>query len=320
MFRGSKAAFTISLFVAISAVGGAVALILGAAGPVPLEHTPFETALFPGVVLAVMVGGTSSVSAVLVARRSTFAIDAMLLAGGTLVIWIVAELAMLRATSWLQLVYGGLGVILLALAVRASWRAGRPRHRWVIAVTAAETLGYLAPVTAGVLSTALGLDGPTRVLVLGGAGFVEGFALGIGQSSMLPVSRVRYAVLTGIGAAIVWTGVMSMMALGSLPGPIMVVVGVLFAGLALIAIGGAQFLELRRSGQARSWSAWTALAWMLALPLSFAPGPFVDASTPLAANLALWACGGMVMAYAMAQITWFGVRSLDRARLASSGG
>jgi hypothetical protein len=60
-------------------------------------------------------------------------------------VWIAAELAMLRAASWLHAVYGALGVAMLGLAVRAAWRTRLPRHRWVIAVTAAEAAGYLAP-------------------------------------------------------------------------------------------------------------------------------------------------------------------------------
>jgi hypothetical protein len=77
---------------------------------------------------------------------------------------------------------------------------------------------------------------------------------------------------------------------------------------ALFAIGGAQWIELRHHRvPARRWIGWTALAWLVALPLSFAPGPLVDETTPLAAHIVLWGCGGVLMAYVMALITWRGV-------------
>jgi hypothetical protein len=91
-----------------------------------------------------------------------------------------------------------------------------------------------------------------------------------------------------------------------------ILAGAATAALGLAAIGSAQWLELRRhAGPARRWILWTALAWAVGLPFSFAPAPFVDESTPLASHLVLWGCGGLLMAYAMALVTWQGVRRLN---------
>jgi len=76
--------------------------------------------------------------------------------------------------------------------------------------------------------------------------------------------------------------------------------------LGLFAIGAMQWLELRRA----AWIGWTALAWVVALPFSFLPMPFVDLTTPMAAMAALWACAGLMMAYVMALITWQGAKRL----------
>jgi len=307
--RWSRAAIVaLAAFAAVSAIGGGLALVLSPPGTSALpdhdllDDTPFASFAVPGVLLGAVVGGTSIACAVLTWRRSRAAIDATILAGGALAAWIVAEIAMIRTPSWLQLVYGGLGFALLALGAAWALRSGSARHRWIVYVTAAETLGFLAPALAGIGTVRAGLSPAPQAFVLTAAGFVEGFALGTGQARALPfrIHRLRFAALTGAGAAVVWGGVMAMMALpaSSTVAPVIALVG-------LGAIGTAQWFELRHHGvHAGSWIGWTALAWLIAMPLSFAPGPFVDDTTPIANNLALWAVGGALMAYVMATITW----------------
>lgn len=310
----------LALFAASSALGGAAQLIAGRSGSALapralLAHTPFDSFLVPGLLLGGIVGGASAIAAVLAWRRSRAAIDAAIVAGGALTVWIAAEVAMLREASWLHAVYGALGLAMLGLAVRAAWRTRLPRHRWVIAVTAAEAAGYLAPALAGILSARAGE--PSAIAIVA-AGLVEGLALGAGQAWALPfrVRRRRYALLTSLGAGAVWAGVMAMMRIGgALPPALAAIIGAAAGALALAAIGAAQWLELRRhAARAWRWIAWTALAWAIALPLSFAPSPFVDESTPLAAHVALWGAGGLLMAYAMALVTWRGVRQLASSR------
>jgi hypothetical protein len=111
---------------------------------------------------------------------------------------------------------------------------------------------------------------------------------------------------------------MSLMLLGRgerVPAAAMIAVGLVAGVVGLVAIGGLQWLELRnRTSRATAWIAWTALAWALALPLSFLAGPFVDEHTPLPIHFVLWGSTGVMMAYVMALVTWQGVR-----RIAPSG-
>jgi hypothetical protein len=313
----------LALLSASSALGGGVMLIAGQGRHLPppaaLAHTPFDSFLVPGLLLAVVVGASSLVCALLAWRRSPALPEATTFAGGALSVWIVAEVAIMRQLHGLHLVYGALGVTLLWLGVRAAWRSRVPRRRWVIAVTAAETGGFLAPALAGILSAKAGLGGAAQVAVVVAAGLVEGLALGAGQAWVfpLPVRRWRYALLTSAGAGVVWLSILLAMRLasgGALRSPA-AAGAVLGAGLVgLAALGTAQWLELRRHTlNAHRWIAWTALAWALALPLSFTPSPFVDGQTPIASHLALWACGGLLMAHVMALVTWQGVRRTARA-------
>lgn len=308
-------------FSAVSAMGGATELLVWPTGNryVPLallEYTPFATFLFPGLLLGIVVGGTSLSCAILAWRRSRTAVDTTILAGGALSVWIAAEIAMMRGFHALHGIYGGLGVALLGLGVHAAWCSHSPRHRWLILVTLAETIGFLVPACTGVLSSKAGMGGLSQAALLAGAGLVEGLALGVGQASALPlpVRRTRYALVTALGAGIVWSSFLLISLVAeteTVPVPILILAGVATAIVGLGAIGSFQWLELRHQTQhAHRWIAWTALAWALALPFSFAPGPFVDESTPLLSHLILWGCGGVLMAYAMSLITWQGVRRL----------
>ena len=81
-----------------------------------------------------------------------------------------------------------------------------------------------------------------------------------------------------------------------------------------MAIGGLQWLELRvHVRRAAGWVAWTALAWTLALPLSFLPSPLVDEHTALPVHFVLWGTSGLAMAFVMALVTWQGARRLSAA-------
>ena len=94
-----------------------------------LAHTPFESFLAPGLLLG-GIGAACAAAALLAWRRARAAIDATIVAGGALAVRdFVAERALLREASWLQAVYGALGLALLGLGARAGWRSRLPRHR-----------------------------------------------------------------------------------------------------------------------------------------------------------------------------------------------
>jgi hypothetical protein len=102
-------------FAAVSAYGGAVGLIGGWLRPTSsmTARLPFHSPVFAGIALACVVAVPATVVAVLAWRGHPRDRDAATLAGVLLMGWIVAEVAVLRQFSALQVVYGlaGLGLV-----------------------------------------------------------------------------------------------------------------------------------------------------------------------------------------------------------------
>ncbi|MEZ4241080.1 MAG: flavodoxin domain-containing protein [Myxococcota bacterium] len=306
-FRG--AILATATFTALSALGGAAEMLYWPHGSpyLPaelLQYTPFPTFVVPGLILGGAVGGTSALAAVAALRRARYALDATILAGGTLFGFIAAEMAQFRETHWLHALYGGLGLLLLGLGLANRWWT-RPRYRWVVGVTLAEAAGFAVPLTAGALAVAAGLGELATAAVVCAAGLGEGLALGVGQGWAMPfpVHRGRFAVATALGAGAAWV-------IGLTAGALQSPAAFALAGVGCIgARAGAQWLELRRYGlRAGRWLGWTALAWALGLPFTFLPGLLVDASTPMASIVVLWACGGLLMAHVVALVSWNAVQ------------
>ena len=308
---------------AVAAIGGGAALLL-APGDDPalwalLQHTPFETFLIPGLLLLCVVGGAQVLALVLLKRRADVMLDAAIFAGGVLTVWIVAEVAMFRFVNGLHIACGGLGLVTLAVATVGAWRSGRPRHRWLIGVTAGEALGFLAPTAAGLWSARAGMDGVAQWAALVAAGAVEGLVLGSAQGAVFPgaIEGRRFAVFSAAGAALAWSCFMgiSMLVGSNVPGVIVGAGALVMGAVGLFSVGVAQGLALKGAGgpsatAVRWFVGWTALAWAVALPLSFAASPFVDESTPLWVHVVLWGMGGVCRAWVMALVTWQGARRL----------
>ena len=311
----------LATFSAMSAGIGAFGLIAGRAGggvfPLSLlRFTPFHSFLVPGLLLGLVVGGSSLICAVLSFRRSPYAIDAAIFAGGALTIWTAAEIAMIRQIHGLHIAYITLGTAMFVLAVQGALASEVARHRWIVSVTIAESLGFLAPSAIGIASAKLGFGIVEQAAALMVAGLAEGIALGVGQVQGFPfeVRRMEYTYLTAFGASIAWTSatLVRWTFEANLPREIAWAIAPAAAVLGLFSLGFFQWIELRhRHARAGRWVAWTALAWVLALPCSVAPAPFVDETTPIGWQKLLWASGGAVMAYVMALITWRGVRAVD---------
>lgn len=316
---------TLCGFTALTSLGGGVQLLwAGGAGSrsAPLSlllGTPFTTFLVPGLLLLVVIGGTNLAATIALLRRSSIAGDLTLTAAGAIALWIVAEMALMRDIQPLHVIYALVSLFCILAAAGSAWLSQSPRLRWTVAVTAAEGIGFFGPALVGVLASSLHLGGAERAVALSLAGLWEGACLGLGQALVLPqpVHRGRFMLLTASGGALVWASVMGLMLLGrSGAGPLVIVPAGIVAGIgALLAMGSLQWLELRRhvKGSPFTWIGWTALAWALALPMSFLPGPLVDEKTPLLPNLTLWVCGGFLMAYVLSLITWQGARRLQRA-------
>jgi deazaflavin-dependent oxidoreductase (nitroreductase family) len=114
------------MFVAVTAIGGGIALAIGLeGGRFPrswLAGTPFADYTGPGLILAAVVGGSAGVAAIALVRRSPVAVRASLVAGAVLVCWIVGELVLVRAdnevVSPTEALYLVAGLTMIGLAVR----------------------------------------------------------------------------------------------------------------------------------------------------------------------------------------------------------
>ena len=80
-----------------------------------LESTPFTSYLVPGLILAVVIGGTQLSAGISTLKRADHGYALSAVAGFGMIIWIFAELAMMSEYSWLQAVYFAVGVAELAL-------------------------------------------------------------------------------------------------------------------------------------------------------------------------------------------------------------
>lgn len=158
-----------------------------------------------------------------------------------------------------------------------------------------------------------------QLAILREVSFLHALYLALGLALLVPALRSawssgvrrRFTGLTALGAATVWTMVAAIMVAASAtdPSPAVVAIITVPAGsVALVAIGAAQWLELRHHARTtRTWIGWTALAWLVALPASMLPGPLIDESTPVWSLLALYAVAGTLMAFVVATVTWQGV-------------
>ena len=121
----------LTALVGITAIAGGVALIIGASTPsasggvVPdrayLGGSPFTSYIVPGLVLAVIVGGTHLLAALLVGRGAPSGPFATVVAGFGLLIWIFVQM-MFIPFSVLQAIYfaaglAELGFVLLGLGL-----------------------------------------------------------------------------------------------------------------------------------------------------------------------------------------------------------
>ena len=124
-----RALVALLCFGAVSALAGFVLALFASEAGVPveyLENSPFSSYLVPGLILGVVVGGTQAIAAISLLVRNRRGLLLAAVAGFGMQIWIVAELAILRQYSPLQIVYFGLGALELVLFLARLGIAGSP--------------------------------------------------------------------------------------------------------------------------------------------------------------------------------------------------
>jgi len=112
------AAFT--ALIAVSAYAGAAGLITGGIdmGAEINARIPFDSPVFGGVALAVIVGVPMTVVTWLGARRDARSGAAAVVAGALLVGWIAVEIGFVQSYSWLQPVFAFAGLAVALAGMR----------------------------------------------------------------------------------------------------------------------------------------------------------------------------------------------------------
>ena len=125
--------FVASVFVALTAVFGGITVATGVdkfpAGW--LIGTPFCSYLIPGLILAVVVGGSAAVAVVATLRRVNAGALTSMLAGAILLGWLVGERLILPPAAfppqfwWLEAIYIAAGLMMVAPALTVLWAERR---------------------------------------------------------------------------------------------------------------------------------------------------------------------------------------------------
>lgn len=123
----------VNMFAAVSAIVGAIGLLVGFMD-IPLSElqgTPFADFTFPALLLGIVVGGSALVAAMIALfgpRR--FEALASAAAGCIMVGWMAVEIAMVGLDVWVQAAYFAVGLVMIGLAGLLQWaKAHQPGVR-----------------------------------------------------------------------------------------------------------------------------------------------------------------------------------------------
>jgi len=114
----------VDLFAAVSAIVGAVGLLVGFMD-IPLSELtgrPFADFTVPALLLGIVVGGSALVAAIIALfgpRR--FEALASAAAGCIMVGWMAVEIAMVGLDVWVQAAYFAVGLVMIGLAGLLQW-------------------------------------------------------------------------------------------------------------------------------------------------------------------------------------------------------
>jgi len=106
--------------VGLSAIVGGLGLIATFRLGIPIDwlpQSPFPTYLEPGIILVSVIGSTHFIASILLSKKDANAIQWTAIAGCTLLIWIFAEMHIVRQISWLQTIYFMFGLTSVSLSV-----------------------------------------------------------------------------------------------------------------------------------------------------------------------------------------------------------
>lgn len=118
----------VDLFAALSAIVGAIGLLVGFMN-IPLSvlaGTPFADFTVPALLLGVVVGGSALVAAIIaLLGPESFEALASAVAGCIMVGWMTIEIAMIGLGTWVQPAYLVVGLVMIGLAGLLQWAKWR---------------------------------------------------------------------------------------------------------------------------------------------------------------------------------------------------
>lgn len=130
-YRGLRLAIgVLTGFIALTAMGGGIALLMGAEDerfPLAwLQGTPFPDYTLPALLLAIVVGGSALVACITIFTGHNLGLFAAMLAGLIMVGYIIVEVLILKQVppgpTVTEYLYFGLGLVIFVLAGYL-WRA-----------------------------------------------------------------------------------------------------------------------------------------------------------------------------------------------------
>ncbi|HET9431146.1 MAG TPA: hypothetical protein VFO70_08215 [Chitinophagaceae bacterium] len=88
-----------------------------------LEGTPFQNYLFPGVLLAGLVGGVNIVAVYSYIARTKSRYNWSIAGGSMIIGWIIVQMILIQSVHWLHFIYLGAGVliILISYQLKGKW-------------------------------------------------------------------------------------------------------------------------------------------------------------------------------------------------------
>ncbi len=107
-------------WIGLSAVVGGYGLVAKDGLGMPLtwlEKSPFTSYFWPGMILAVIVGGTHLVASVMLWRKAQYSMESLAVAAFGLQIWIFTEMYIIEQANILQIVYFAFTIISLLIVM-----------------------------------------------------------------------------------------------------------------------------------------------------------------------------------------------------------
>lgn len=105
-------------FLGITSVAGGSHLIITNGSGMPaawLENSPFSSFFLPGIILVLIIGGLSIASSLFLIKNRPFQFELSAISGFGVLIWIFVQQYIIRQSSFLQIAYFGIGIIILIL-------------------------------------------------------------------------------------------------------------------------------------------------------------------------------------------------------------